>query len=107
MRSPDAAWVNAERYDSAVKENEDGYAPFCPEFVIELRSASDRLPDVETKMEQWMANGAKVAWLIDPDLRRVTIYRANREPEGLESPAKVIGDGPIAGFELAMARIWG
>ena len=106
MRSPDAAWVSAERHDSGLKVEGDQYAPFCPEFVIELRSASDRLADVETKMEQWMANGAELGWLIDPELKRVTIYRAGKEAERLEEPAVVMGDGPVAGFELAMKRIW-
>ena len=106
MRSPDAAWVSAERHDYGLKQEGDGYAPFCPEFVIELRSASDRLADVETKMAQWMANGAELGWLIDPELTRVTIYRAGKEPERLEYPAIVVGDGPVAGFELAMKRIW-
>jgi Uma2 family endonuclease len=106
MRSPDAAWIGAARLDPLTEEEGDRYVPLCPEFVIELRSASDRLPDVEAKMEQWMANGAELGWLIDPQLKRVTIYRAGREAEQLDGPAMVVGDGPVAGFELPMARIW-
>ena len=78
MRSPDAAWVSSSRLDPLMDEEGDRFAPLCPEFVVELRSASDLLPDVAAKMEQWMANGAKLAWLIDPQLKRVTVYRAGR-----------------------------
>ena len=59
------------------------------------------------KMDQWIANGVQVAWLIESDPRRVTIYRAGKAAEVLEDPTVVHGDGPVAGFELAMARIWG
>lgn len=107
MRSPDAAWVAVERWDALSEEDQIRFSPICPEFVVDLRSESDRLKDLETKMEQWMANGAKVGWLIDPELRLVTIFRANRDQERLEYPAKVVGDGPVAGFELEMKRIWG
>jgi len=106
MRSPDAAWVSAERLNPAMEEPEDRYAPFCPEFVIELRSASDRLADSEAKMDQWMANGAEVGWLIDPELKRVTVYRVGKTAERLEEPEVVLGDGPVAGFQLDMKRIW-
>jgi Uma2 family endonuclease len=106
MRSPDAAWVAAERWDALSEEDQVRFSPICPEFVVELRSESDRLNDLETKMEQWMANGAKVGWLIDPELKRVTIYRTGKITERLEQPEVVFGDGPVAGFELGMERIW-
>jgi len=106
MRSPDAAWVAAERWDALSEEDQVRFSPICPEFVVELRSESDRLTDLQTKMEQWMSNGAELGWLIDPELKRVTIYRAGKTAERLEQPEVVVGDGPIAGFELDMMRIW-
>jgi Uma2 family endonuclease len=75
--------------------------------VIELRSPSDRLPDLAVKMEQWIGNGTQVGWLIDPERRVVEIYRAGQAPEVLQDPSSVQGDGPVAGFELGMARVWG
>jgi len=58
-------------------------------------------------MDQWIANGVPVAWLIEWEQRRVTIYRAGKSPEVLEDPGVVQGDGPVAGFELVMTRVWG
>jgi len=78
----------------------------CPDFIIELRSQSDSLPVLEAKMVQWIANGAQVAWLIDPDRQVVAIYRPGQQPEVLYHPSSVQGDGVVAGFELEMTRIW-
>jgi Uma2 family endonuclease len=57
-------------------------------------------------MHQWIVNGATVAWLIDPIEKTVTIYRPGEQPETLTHPTSVQGTGPIAGFELVMARVW-
>jgi Uma2 family endonuclease len=107
VRAPDAAWVSSRRLESLSEEQKTGFPPVCPEFVIELRSPSDKLPDLQAKMEQWIANGVEVGWLIDPKEKAVTIYRPGEQPELLAQPTSVQGTGPIAGFELVMARIWG
>ncbi len=75
--------------------------------MIEIRSDSDRLAELQTKMEMWIANGAQVAWLIDPLRKAVEIYRPGDSPEVLHGPSSVQGSGPVAGFELVMARVWG
>ncbi len=106
MRAPDAAWVANHRWQALSKEDQGRFAPICPDFVIELRSPTDRLPDLQAKMEMWIANGAEVAWLIDPIEKAVTIYRPGEQPEVLAQPTSVQGTGPIAGFELVLARIW-
>jgi Uma2 family endonuclease len=106
MRAPDGAWVELRRWQALSAEQQTGYAPVCPDFVIELRSQSDRLPDIEAKMEQWMSNGAQVGWLIDPERRVVAIYRAGQEPAVLEDPSSVQGSGPVVGLELVMTRVW-
>jgi len=111
VRAADAAWVGHLRWNKLTEEQRKGFAPICPDFIIELRSPTDKLPDLESKMEQWIANGAEVAWLIDPISRAVSIYRRGDEhaqqPELLADPTSVQGTGPIAGFELVMQRIWG
>jgi Uma2 family endonuclease len=107
VRSPDAAWVSWQRWNALSDEQRHGFARICPQFLIELRSESDRLPDAAEKVRIWMENGAEVACLIDPQEKTVTIYRAGQEPERLVDPTSVQGDGPTAGFELVMARIWG
>jgi len=106
MRSPDAAWVLAARWDAMSDEDKDRFSPLCPDFIIELRSQSDSLPVLEAKMVKWIANGAQVAWLIDPDRQAVAIYRPGQQPEVHHYPTSVQGDGPVTGFELVMARIW-
>jgi Uma2 family endonuclease len=107
VRAADAAWVSSRLMSTLSEADVEGFAPICPEFVIEIRSQSDRLPVLQDKMQEWIANGAEVAWLIDPKEKAVTIYRAGQEPECLIEPSSVQGDGPVAGFELVMGRIWG
>jgi Uma2 family endonuclease len=108
VRSPDASWVSNRRWNALTEAEQEGYAPLCPEFVIELVSPSDRIGDVKKKMvEEWIANGAELAWLIEPKSRRVTIYRPGQDPEVLEDPTTVQGTGCVAGFELVMERVWG
>jgi Uma2 family endonuclease len=106
VRAADAAWVSFLRWNALTREEQQGYAPICPEFVIEVRSKSDRLKTLQAKMEMWIANGAEVAWLIDPQRKLVEIYRPGDSPEVLHEPSSVQGSGPVAGFELVMARVW-
>jgi Uma2 family endonuclease len=107
MRSPDAAWVQRERWDALTEEQQDGFSPICPEFVIELRSRSDSLPDLSRKMREWIENGAELAWLVDPSRKTVEIYRPDQQPEFQEGHSAVYGEGPVGGFVLELARIWG
>ena len=106
MRMPDAAWTSLLRLERAGVTDRAGFASICPDFVIELRSLSDRLSPLQAKMEMWIANGAEVAWLIDPQRKTVEIYRPGDSPEVLHEPSSVQGTGPVAGFELVMARVW-
>ena len=107
MRSPDAAWIAWPRWNALSKEEQEGFAPICPEFVIELRSPSDSLSELQAKMRLWVANGAAVAWLVDPSRKAVEIYRLGREAEVLEGGSAVEGDGPVSGFVLELGRVWG
>jgi Uma2 family endonuclease len=107
MRAADAAWVAHDRLKLLTAREQDGFAPICPDFVIELRSPSDKLPALKRKMVQWIAQGVVVGWLIDPKSRTVTIYMPGAEPEELVDPSSVQGRGPVTGFELVMKRVWG
>jgi len=107
VRAADAAWVSWKQWNALSADQRNSFAPICPEFVIEVRSASDRLTPLQEKMEAWVANGAELAWLIDPERRVVEIYRPGEQPEAHENPTSVQGSGPVRGFELVMARIWG
>jgi Uma2 family endonuclease len=108
LRAPDAAWMSNERLAEAEKDEEinPGFLHFCPEFVAEIRSRSDRASQIEAKMEFWMARGAQLGWLIDPIRKLAMIYRAGHEPETLLTPEFLEGDGPGQGFRLSMAEFW-
>jgi Uma2 family endonuclease len=108
MRGPDVAWLSASRWDSYKQDSKDrpGFLPFCPEFVVELRSRSDRASTIEAKMEFWMSRGAQLGWLVDPIRKLVMIYRPDCEPEILAQPEFILGDGPIAGFRIEMQEFW-
>ena len=105
-RSPDAAWIKTERWDALTEEEKASFAPICPDFVIELRSASDTLKGLKAKMEEYIENGVLLGWLIDRKNRTVYIYRPDRDPEILANPDRVSGDPELPGFSLPMAKIW-
>jgi Uma2 family endonuclease len=106
VRAPDAAWLSSEKWNRLTSEEQSKYIPFCPEFVVELRSPSDSITELEQKMSDWMANGAELAWLIDPFRKLAMIYRPGQEPETILQPELLHGEGPIAGFTLKMQRLW-
>lgn len=106
IRSPDVSWMTREKWASLSDFERDRFAHVCPDFVVELRSRSDRLPTLLNKMEEYMANGATLGWLIDPQKRRVYVYRAGEEVFLLENPTAVSGDPLLPGFELQMEEIW-
>jgi Uma2 family endonuclease len=106
VRSPDAAWVSHRRLEALTKSERKGFHPLCPEFVIELTSPNDKLKDVKAKMDEWIANGTELAWLIEPNERRVTVYRPGQEAEVFDDPTSVQGTECVAGFELVMERVW-
>ena len=106
MRAPDAAWASKLRYEALDRAAQERFLPFCPEFIAELRSPSDRISQVEAKMEFWMSRGAQLGWLIDPVRKLAMIYRPNQEPETLPEPEFLHGEGPITGFALKMQRFW-
>jgi Uma2 family endonuclease len=105
-RSPDASWVKREKLHNLSERQKKGFAPICPDFVAELRSESDRLATLHSKMLEYIANGASLGWLIDPLKRRVYIYSPDEEPVILENPEVVSGDPLLPGFELRTAELW-
>jgi Uma2 family endonuclease len=92
---------------SITREQQEGYPPLCPDFLIEVRSKSDTRRIVEAKMQSWIDNGAKLAWLVDPIAKNIAIYRPDRPIENLDQPETVVAVGPVAGFELRCAPLWG
>jgi len=105
-RSPNASWLRRERWESLTPEQKQGFVPLCPDFVVELRSESDSLPKLQAKMREYIANGAKLGWLIDPRSKRVEIYRPGREAEVRENSADLSGEEVLPGFMMSLKRVW-
>lgn len=106
IRSPDAAWVLLGRWETLSESEQIRFPPICPDFVIELRSPSDKLSDTQAKMVEYVENGARLGWLLDPQARQVHVYRPGQEVEVLEGPDSVSGDPVLPGFLLDLSRIW-
>ena len=106
IRSPDASWVSRSRLDALTEEGRKGFGHICPDFVIEIRSASDRLSTLQAKMQEYIDNGARLGWMIDPIGRRAYVYRPGVAVEVLDSPRTLSGDPELAGFALDLGAIW-
>lgn len=105
-RSPDASWVRRERWEALTTEQREGFIPLCPDFVVELRSRTDTLRALRAKMQEYMANGTQLGWLIDPKNKQVEIYRVGQAVEVLDQPSTLSGEDVLPGFTLTLKRIW-
>lgn len=105
-RMPDGAWIEAERFLSLSSSEQKGIVPLAPDFVIELRSPSDSLADLKDKMLEYVENGVRLGWLIDPRTETVTIYREDGTSETLDEPDRITADAVVDGFSLDLTRIW-
>ncbi|AKG24206.1 Uma2 family endonuclease [Calothrix sp. 336/3] len=106
-RSPDASWVSQERWDVLTTEQKGTFANICPDFVVELRSSSDRVESLQAKMGEYLENGARLGWLLDPQQRQVEIYRPGLGVEVLDNPESLSGEEVLPGFILSLRRVWG
>ncbi len=104
--APDASWMLKSRLATLTKEEKAVFGRLCPDFVIELKSPSDRLSSLKAKMDQWIADGAQLAWLIVPEKRTVHVYRRDSSTEELSDMDFVAGEEPVEGFRLELADIW-
>jgi Uma2 family endonuclease len=105
-RSPDVAWVKRESWDKFTDEQKKKVSKITPDFVIELRSENDTIKALQAKMREYIENGVRLGWLIDPKTRKVHIYRENGEVEVLENPEKLSGENVLTGFELNVQEIF-
>ncbi|MBE9070561.1 Uma2 family endonuclease [Leptolyngbya cf. ectocarpi LEGE 11479] len=106
-RSPDAAWIECSRWHALSPDAREKFPPIAPDFVIELRSASDRLTTLQTKMEEYRANGVQLGWLINPQNQTVEIYRPGQAVEVLQAPQQIDGEDVLPSFVLNLKAIWG
>ena len=110
-RSPDVSWVMRERWEALSAEDRRGFPPLCPDFVIELRSETDSLPPLQRKMRDYLTNGLRLGWLIDPQTPLVEIYRSNQDVETQsfsveQTPPTLSGESVLPGFILDLAPIF-
>ncbi len=106
IRSPDASWIRNERWNALTTEQKEvGFAPICPDFVIELRSRSDRKKKLRLKMREYIKQGARLGWLIDPLLGTVEIYRPGRPVERPAKTTTLSGEDVLPGFVLELKGI--
>ena len=106
VRSPDAAWVENVRLDLLSDDERRKFIPLCPDFLLELRSESDHLGTLQEKMQEYIDNGTRLAWLIDPLERKTHIYRSDLPVEELENPEHISGDPILSRFTLDLRKIW-
>ncbi len=104
-RSPDAAWVRLERWQALTLEQQRKFPPLAPDFVVELRSASDDIDTLRAKMKEYIENGVRLGWLLNPQDRQVEIYRQGQPVEILQSPQSLSGEAVLPGFTIDLSRI--
>jgi Uma2 family endonuclease len=104
-RSPDASWLPLGRWLAIPPEQREAFAPICPDFVAEIRSPGDSLGKLRKKMREYIAQGARLGWLIDPERGEVEVYRPGRPVEVLTRPATLSGEGVLPGFVLDLKGI--
>ncbi|NER06604.1 MAG: Uma2 family endonuclease [Okeania sp. SIO3C4] len=107
IKSPDTSFIEQSRWDTLTEEQQEGFAEICPDFVLELRSPSDNKNDLLSKMNSYMENGCRLAWLIDPMEKEVRIYRPSSDTEIIELTQETIlkGEDVLLGFELRLERL--
>jgi Uma2 family endonuclease len=101
----DATWILKERWDALTPEQRKKFAPICPDFVAELRSPSDEMPDLREKLREYIEQGVRLGWLLDPKSKTVEIYRPGRPVEVLKRPQTLSGEGVLPGFVLELKGI--
>ncbi len=106
MKSSDAAWIKLEKWHTLTPEQQQKFAPICPDFIIELRSPSDNLQPLKDKLQEYIDNGVSLGWLIDRKNRKVYIYRPNSEVVCLDNPATLSGESILPEFVLQLSTIW-
>ncbi|MCH2243438.1 MAG: Uma2 family endonuclease [Crocosphaera sp.] len=105
-RSPDASWIPLKKWNNLTPQQRQKFLPLCPDFVIELRSPSDSLKTLQNKMKEYLENGTKLGWLINPKAKQVEIYRQGKEVEILDNPTTLSGEDVLPDFVLDLELIW-
>jgi Uma2 family endonuclease len=105
-RSPDVSWIKQERWDSLTAEQRQKFIPLAPDFALELMSPSDYLINTQNKLKEYLDNGVKLGWLINPEAKQVEIYRLGKDPKLLNSPLTLSDEDVLPGLMLDLANIF-
>ena len=105
-RSPDASWTLKSRVQQLGTKKRKSFWHLCPDFVIEIKSDSDRLKPIQNKMAEYLQQGAQLGWLIEPENKTIEIYRPNGNIEKRANLDKLEGEGPVSGFVLDLTSVW-
>ncbi len=105
MRAPDVGWISKERLTKVLPEELKKFAHVCPDFVIEVRSESDSIKQLQDKMKKWLENGVRLGWLVDPQTQTTTIYRPNHQPEDKPFTETLSGEDVLQGFTMNVADV--
>ena len=105
-RSPDVAWISRDRWHTLTSEQQDTFPPLCPDFVLELRSKTDKMKPLREKMQEYLENKMRLGWLIDTKNKMVEIYRSNQPVKVLKKPATLSGEDILPGFVLNLQFLW-
>ncbi len=109
-KSPDVSWIKLDRWNQLTIAQQDGFPPVPPDFVIELVSPSDlknqRYEDLQAKMQEYLDNGVRLGWLIEPQAKTVEIYRTGKQVEVLNNPQTLSGENVLLGFVLDLSEIF-
>lgn len=106
IRSPDVSWVKRTRLLTLTEIQKQRFLPLCPDFVIELRSPSDSMKNLQDKMQEYSENGASLGWLIDPEAQQVLVFQPKTAILRLDKPQFLLADNLLTGFSLDMQELW-
>lgn len=106
MRAPDAAWISRKKLSTISEEQKKKFLPACPEFIIELRSESDKLDELKAKMKEWIANGTQLGWLIDPKKKQTHVYQPNTEVFIQDFATDLSGKNVLEGFSVNLLDLF-
>lgn len=105
-RSPSAAWLRQERWNTLTPDQRERFVPFCPDFVVEMLSQIDDLQITQAKMQEYINNGSQLGWLINRKDQQVEVYRPVQIVEILNAPQSVSGKPVLPGFTLNLVPVW-
>lgn len=106
VRSLDLSWIAIYRWNSLSDKQKRSFAPIAPDFVIELMSPTDNLPEIQQKMNEYLDCGVRLGWLINPDAKQVAIYRCDREPETISNPTSLSGESVLPNLTVDVSEIF-